>query len=676
MARMFLQGAGGGQPGATGQGAEQTEIQVSTDKRTNSVVVAATKEQIFLLDGLIAEMDKTPQATVAEIRAFRLENADARDLAAILMDLFKQPTTANRNLPPNQQNMPGWVQQFMNQQAGVDANPYAPEPKFTVDQRTNTLLVSAVASEMGVISELVKSLDKDQSLRQSVMVIPLHEGDATNVAKVLSDLLQAQTQIASGQPQGGGQQRVGGAATALNAWSGDLSGQAKVVADPDANAVVVTTLPKNFPRIRAIVQDLDRVRREVLLECLIAEITLDDKGELGVQWSTNWIRDFASQPGGTSNAGVDFGLGALSNGFKYTSASQHVSTVIRALRTEGKLNVLSSPKILALENKPAEISVGQDVPYVTNSRITTNGDTVNTVQYRTVGIILQATPAINEDGGVRMKIHPEVSQIGPDSEAVTITANVKSPVFERNFADTTITVRDGETAIIGGMIRTDVNETTQKIPIIGDLPIVGRIFQNRVHEKKKTEIVVFITPHVIEDAETLRRRTRAASEEFTLAPAEIIQQEIERWTNGLDPDCAVSHYNKGTVYLEGARYDDAVHELEQAVAAAPRDAASRFNLGLALARKGDLERAELTLRAAIDLDPRDSEVHYNLGAVLWRRGEFGAAAGEFKTALQLDSKHEEARKWLQRAEAASGRPAPPGGGAGGGEPPKGDTRVK
>src|SRR5207302_97665 len=122
--------------------------------------------------------------------------------------------------------------------------------------------------------------------------------------------------------------------------------------------------------------------------------------------------------------------GALADGFKYTSAADKISATIRALRTEGRLNVLSSPKILTLENKAASISVGRDVPFINNSRITNNGDTVNTVQYRNIGIILNVTPQINDEGGVRMTVHPEVSEVGPQSDAVPITANVRSPVFE------------------------------------------------------------------------------------------------------------------------------------------------------------------------------------------------------------------------------------------------------
>src|SRR5262249_28225802 len=160
-----------------------------------------------------------------------------------------------------------------------------------------------------------------------------------------------------------------------------------------------------------------------LLECLVAEVTLDDAGQLGVQWQTNFTRDVAGRLGGTSTAGTFGGLGALAQGVQFISTSDKLGLTLQALPTQGKLQVLSSPKIIAMENQIAQISVGQDVPFINNSRITQNGDTINTVQYRNVGVILKVTPKINENGEVRMLVHPEVSEIGPQSEAIPISNN-------------------------------------------------------------------------------------------------------------------------------------------------------------------------------------------------------------------------------------------------------------
>jgi type II secretory pathway component GspD/PulD (secretin) len=639
-------GGGGGQDAASN---DNSDVNVSVDKRSNTVIVSASVEQLKVIEPLVSKIDEFPSAATEELRSFHLVNASPIDLSSILTDIFAQQTGQQQQ----QGGQGGGAARFFAaMQGSTDATAIprnAPQPRFTVDARTNSLVVSAVQVQMRIIENLVKELDQDSTYRQSVLVVPLKNGDATNIAKVLTDLLNAATTQRAPQ-QGGGAQARGSTTTAL----AELAGDVKIVADADSNSLVVTTTPKNFTRIKQMITDLDRPRRQVLLETLIAEITLDSAGDLGVQWSTNWIRDFATnQVGGTSAAAANLGLGALTNGFTLTSTSNKASMLIHALQTDGKLNVLSSPKILTLENQAAELSVGQDVPFITNSRVTTNGDTVNTVQYRTVGVILKVTPKMNEAGDVRMVVHPEVSQIGPQSEAVPISNGVTSPVFERTFADTTIVVRDGETAIIGGMIRNELTETVQKLPIIGDIPLVGLAFRYKTSDKKKIELVVFMTPHLIDTPEQLRRRTKATNEKFVLVPPEMLQDELDRWTRGLEEDSAISRYNRGTVYMEQGRIPEAIEELSRARDKAPRDAATRFNLGLAYAKAGDLDRAAVELHAASEIAPRDAEAHYNLGAVLWRRADYAGAAAELKLALEIDPSHDDARLWLKRAEAAN-----------------------
>lgn len=645
----FFGGGGGGGRGGRGSPdpSDQQDVNVSLDKRSNSVVVSASKGQIELLDPLIHQLDETQVAITEELRSFPLKNANPVDLAAILQDIYAKPTT------PTQQQGGGGFARFLQaqgqqgQQANDGPTRYLPDPKFTVDMRTNALIVSAVPSQMATIEKLIEQLDNDSTFRQSILVVPLKNADATNVAKVMTDLLNAAT-LNRGPVNQNQSQARGNTTTAL----AELSGDVKVVADTDSNALVVTTSPKNFARIRQIINDLDRVRRQVLIETLVAEVTLDSKGELGIQWSTNWIRDAAGRVGGTSSAGTFGGLGALASGFQYLSTSDKLSMTIQALQTDGRLNVLSSPKILAMENQQAQISVGQDVPFITNSRITQNGDTVNTVQYRNIGVILKVTPHINEKGEVRMIVHPEVSEIGPQSEAVPISNGVTSPVFNDNFADTTIVVNDGETAILGGLIRNELTDTVDKLPILGDIPFLGIAFRHKSTEKKKVELIVLMTPHVLDDAEQLRRRTRQTRDKFVLIEPENLQDELDRWTRGLTDGSAVKSYNRGTVYLEANHLGQAVEELERARDLAPQDAATRFNLGLAYAHKGDLDKAVVELNEAQKLDPRDAETHYNLGAILWRRQDYNGAAHEFKACLQLDPNHEDAKKWLERTERA------------------------
>jgi hypothetical protein len=308
-----------------------------------------------------------------------------------------------------------------------------------------------------------------------------------------------------------------------------------------------------------------------------------------------------------------------------------------------------------MENSAAELSVGQEVPYVTNSRVTTNGDTVNTIQYRNVGIILQITPQVNDDGLVKLVVHPEVSSIAPDSQSVPISEGVRSPTFNRNFADTTIVIRTGETAVIGGLIQDAFSETQFSIPLLGDIPILGRLFGNTIREKRKQEIVVFLTPHVIERAGQLRAHSRETMAEYAHAPRAIVDALLDRWLAGLDSGSHAWAYNRGTVLLETGRTEDAISALTEAVRRDPDDCSSRVNLGLALARAGRLEEAEHQLRWAETLDPRDPAIPYDLGAVLWRRGDYVQTALAFRRALLIDPTWDEALEWLPRAQREADR---------------------
>jgi len=664
MARMFLAGRGGG---GGGGGASVQPVNVSEDARTNSVVVTAASDQLRLVDDLVAQLDAEPDPIVTQIRSFPLENADAAELAETLTALF-EAQEAQSGIDTDQ--LPRFMRRMMRGRdddeaaSGSGDSRYAPQARFTTDARTNTLIVSATASDMGMIAALVEELDADPTEKSGVLVVPLRHADAENLANVLTQTLAEEAAGTSGAQQGGGggggrrqQQAIQAALAAQSSASGvsttGLTGEVTVVPDAESNSLVFTSSPNNFDKLRAIVRDLDQARREVFIEVLIAEVQLNDRGELGIQWEAAFTNSVENAEEGEQTVGTDWGLDALGDGIRWTTSSDQITGLLRALKTEGRLNILSSPKLLVVENTDAELSVGQEVPFVTNSRITQNGDTVNTIQYRDVGIILRVTPQVNDDGLVRLVVHPEVSSIAPESQSVTITEGVRSPTFNRNFADTTIVVGSGETAVIGGLIRDEYSETEFKIPFLGDIPIIGPIFGSTIREKVKQEMVVFLTPHVIEDAGQLRERSRITYSKYAYIPHEVMRVEMDRWVADLEEETHAWCYNRGTVYLESGRIHEAIQALEQAVALEPEDCAARFNLGLALAQAGLLERAAAELREAERCDPSDPQIPYNRGAVLWRLGAYDEAVAAFGRALALDPSHEEARRWLPKALRAA-----------------------
>jgi len=170
--------------------------------------------------------------------------------------------------------------------------------------------------------------------------------------------------------------------------------------------------------------------------------------------------------------------------------------------TRGKMNVLSRPHILTLDNKEATITVGNEVPFVRNTRVTDEGSTYNTVEYEDVGIILTVTPHVNSEGWVILEVTPEVSAI--TDSTVSITEGVTAPIFTKRTAETSVAVRDGQTIVIGGMMRDSINDTVKAVPVLGQIPVLGGLFRQRKAQKEKTELLVFITPYVIDSGDDLR----------------------------------------------------------------------------------------------------------------------------------------------------------------------------
>jgi general secretion pathway protein D len=181
----------------------------------------------------------------------------------------------------------------------------------------------------------------------------------------------------------------------------------------------------------------------------------------------------------------------------YQVLGQEYQVTLRAIAQSGKARILSRPSILARNNQPANILVGQSVPLITNVRYDTFGNAINSVSYTDVGIILRVTPFITADGQVEMIVTPEISSISA-TESVTISTGVQAPVIDKRSADTVVVTPDGQTVIIGGLIADKKTETVSKIPILGDIPFLGFAFRSKTKKDVKTELLIFLTPHILQ----------------------------------------------------------------------------------------------------------------------------------------------------------------------------------
>ncbi|HEX8913665.1 MAG TPA: secretin N-terminal domain-containing protein, partial [Humisphaera sp.] len=310
----------------------------------------------------------------------------------------------------------------------------------------------------------------------------------------------------------------------------ELTGQVLVVADEDTNSLLVTTGTKYLDQVKQVIAELDRPVPQVLIKVLVAEVTHDDGVDFGVDFSIlNQRPSGLGQTGGTS-----FGLSgadAATGGLVVQLLESRVNATLRALATKGKLEVLSRPYILASDNQLASITVGQEVPFITNTRITDNGQQINTIEYQDVGIILSVTPHINPDGLVIMDVIPEISQL--TSSTVPISAGVTAPVIAKRSATSRVGIRTGNTIVIGGLMEDRKTVTVLKVPLLGDIPLIGPLFARTRMDKTKTELLIFLTPVVATQPDALVPMTGDEAAGTALVPNAISPGMFDRHLDGM-----------------------------------------------------------------------------------------------------------------------------------------------
>ena len=319
---------------------------------------------------------------------------------------------------------------------------------------------------------------------------------------IFSPVPLASPPSAAAPPQGsadaGQSGLTAGASPGASPLPGDDRGAGiSVIADEANNSLIITATPAEYKRIQQILTRIDIAPSQVLLEATIAEVTLNDRLKFGLRW---FFRAGDSQLRLTDSAvGA---VGATFPGFSYFLNVPNVQVALNALTTVTDVNVVSSPSLVVLDNKKATLQVGAEVPVATQSAvsiISPGAPIVNSVTFRSTGVILGITPRISENGRVLLEIEQEVSDVVP-----TTTSNIDSPTIQQRRVKTTVAVNDGESIVLAGLMQ-DTNTITKKqIPIVGQLPVVGNLFKDKDDEIKRTELLIAITPQIVKDAHQMR----------------------------------------------------------------------------------------------------------------------------------------------------------------------------
>lgn len=312
-----------------------------------------------------------------------------------------------------------------------------------------------------------------------------------------------------------------------------MLGEALIEIDPETRSVIVITDERTNSQIGNVIKHLDQPKPQVLIKVAFVEITHNNDLDIGTEAS--WQRNFGSTTNLFSSA---FGLAGQTQGGLYQMFYDNLQVSFRALAEDGKLEILSRPSILARNNQQATITVGKEVPFIRNSRFDQNGNQINTVEYEDIGIILTVTPFITDNGLVEMIVSPEISTT--TDETVQISAGVLAPVFAKRSANTVVVTPNGKTVVIGGLMEKNKVSSQRKIPILGDIPLLGAAFKRTIKQDEKTELLIFLTPYIIEHPSDLIPMTEREREKAVLQNKAYTNEEMSEFLDieqlqGSDP---------------------------------------------------------------------------------------------------------------------------------------------
>jgi general secretion pathway protein D len=456
---------------------------------SNAIIVSDTAINIARIREVVRQLDRS---AIENTDLIKLKHASADELVRMLQQLDK-----------------------------IDAAQGQAEVKrltIVADQRTNSLIVNGGETERARVRALVAHLDGPLTQSGNVKVIYLRYAKAADLAGVLAKIMEnVQQEVKAGAPV--------------------ATSKSSIEADEGTNALIITADPDVMSSLEAVIDRLDIRRAQVLVEAIIVEMSDVDSRDLGIQWlffndndayggstlGTNSLNAdtagaaFGVVPGGTTALDPRLALGRVLGGHKgqvlgigRLDDNLSFNVVLNALQENSAANILSTPTLLTLDNEEASIVVGQNVPFLTGSFSSTgsggSGGVSNpfqTIERQSVGITLRVTPHINEGDSLIMEIEQEVSSLtgAPAginaSDVITNERKIQSKVLADN----------GQIIVLGGLIKEDVQETAQKVPFLGSIPGLGRLFRSNATSKTKTNLMVFLRPMIVRDGRTLSGAT-------------------------------------------------------------------------------------------------------------------------------------------------------------------------
>ena len=440
------------------------EAIVAAYKATNTLIIADHKANMATAEHLITQLD---QAGDTQIELIRLQYANAKDVLDSLKALVPSQNTANSNSP-------------------LDIT-------MSVDERSNSIMLAGDPAKRKQFKQLIRRLDTSLEGEGNTQVIYLHYADAKEVSPILENL-----------------------AKSIQASGKDNSSDVSIEASESANALVINAPPAILSTMKRVVKRLDIRRAQILVEAVVVEVSGEVDDDLGVTWVTgrdNNIIGAVNTLGDLTLANPSLdpdatGINAFSPARGFTFGyfeNGNLQAAIRALNATQNTNVLSTPTIVAIDNEEASLLVGQNVPFRTGQSTSASSSTTNpftTIERQDIGISLTVTPRINQGDSITLEINQKTESIAPSIETASDIITNK-----REFI-TTALIKDGQILVIGGLISDEETETHDKVPVLGNLPLVGKLFSSSGVKHTKKNLMVFIHPVILKDDEHVKNVTQ------------------------------------------------------------------------------------------------------------------------------------------------------------------------
>lgn len=426
---------------------------VAPSTSSNALVISDSASNVERIRQVVSELDQAGNHSFSTVP---LKHAWASDVARTLNESISQ----TGNGPSN--------------------------AKAVGDTRSNQVILAGTAQTRQRMSNLIKAIDVPSNANDSTRVVRLHHSDAKQLSKLLDGIGK---RLEDGNRSGG--ETKGSGSSVL------------VSADEGQNALVLMAEPAQLSMLSTIITELDQPRAQVLVEAAIVEVSGDINEALGVQWAAR-----AGNANGTSNfGGTGLSIGSLLTQSKEKSVtlpdgavlrigSDNFSALVTALSSDSKNNLLSTPSLLTLDNEAAEILVGQNVPFQTGSYTTNTAGASNpfsTVERKDIGVTLKVTPHINEGNTLRLKVEQESSELASAPPGIT-TSDV---ITNKRSVKSTILANDGQIIVLGGLIRDNVKTQISKVPLLGDIPLLGWLFTSKKDVAEKTNLMIFLRPTLL-----------------------------------------------------------------------------------------------------------------------------------------------------------------------------------